>query len=557
MFKKLVGYVTVLSLCAGLSVSTAPAQDRSRDFRKQEKRQVQRDLKEREKRNEEAERRMDLRQRIQPEVDRNAQVLARLEHKDPLAQVYVNSLGQSLVPEEVAPSVTFSFRIIYDYRPNAFAFPDGRIYVTTGLLSTIENEAQLAVVLGHEIAHVTEEHLIDLLRKKETSERRNRILGTVAGAAIGGIVGAKAGRGGAARSVAGVAAGAGAGFGVASLVNRIRRAKFNREQEREADLIGCELAMAGGFDPEEGRQLFVGLHQRYGDRPFKPMNALMGSHPPAADRASNIAAVLAGDLSHPFQSKRASGEIATGTGRFGRMLSAIIRDNGILLAERSDRHDLALESLERAQRYRPNDPRLFWSLGRVYSMIGRTPELRDRAEQMLQMAIQADQRFLYPAIHRDLAYLQAAGSDDYASAMDNLKQYVLGHIATHSTLPSDLEQVYDQLVLFGDNEWTPYGTGTRYALTATRDESPPASPVYSPDVWDSPGDEIGNYDETVALLSSEMRAAMALAQGLQETAGSGSGSQVEDSGNAKARGVKGAAGRIGGAIGGLFGRKKK
>ena len=338
-------------------------------------------------------------------------------------------------------------------------------------------------------------------------------------------------------------------------MNRFRRAKFNQEQEKEADLIGCELAMAGGFDPEAGQQLFAELDQRYGDRPFKPMNALVGSHPPAAVRAANITAVLSGDLSGPFQNKRSSGAIATGTGRFGRMLSATIRDNGILLAERSDRYDLALESLERAQRYRPNDPRLLWALGRVYGMVGRTQESREKAELMLKMAIEADQRYFYPAIHRDLAYLQAAGSDDYASAMDNLKQYVLGHIATHSTLPSDLEQVYDQLVLFGENAWTPYGTGNRYAMTGSREESPPTSPVYSPEIWDTPGDEIASYDETVALLVSERQ--QALATGLQELAAGPEAAVAEGGGKSESRGVKGTASRIGGAIGGLFGRKKK
>ncbi|MEM6769040.1 MAG: M48 family metallopeptidase [Bacteroidota bacterium] len=79
-------------------------------------------------------------------------------------QGYINQVGYRLLPEHAAEQqvvgseVNYRFYVIEDKVPNAFAFPNGMIFIHTGLLDIIENEAQLAAVLGHEIAHVTHEH---------------------------------------------------------------------------------------------------------------------------------------------------------------------------------------------------------------------------------------------------------------------------------------------------------------------------------------------------------------------------------------------------------------
>lgn len=86
-------------------------------------------------------------------------------HPDLMLQGYVNSIGESLVPDyqRNMPAgdpnkIDFRFYVIDDPVPNAFAFPNGMIFVHTGILQIMESEAELAVVLGHEIAHVTHEH---------------------------------------------------------------------------------------------------------------------------------------------------------------------------------------------------------------------------------------------------------------------------------------------------------------------------------------------------------------------------------------------------------------
>lgn len=79
-------------------------------------------------------------------------------YDDPETAAYLEKLGHSLVPEQTPENVKWRFRAVRDLEVNAFALPNGSIYVNSGLLSRMENEAQLAGVLAHEVTHVTNRH---------------------------------------------------------------------------------------------------------------------------------------------------------------------------------------------------------------------------------------------------------------------------------------------------------------------------------------------------------------------------------------------------------------
>ena len=377
--------------------------------------QGKRDLKAQQKVEEEAEKRQELRKEVQPMADRFAEAMVTRKYSDSLVQGYVSSLGQSLVPPDSPASTTFSFRVVQDIYPNASALPDGRIYLTTGMLAHVENEAQLAMVLGHEIGHVIE-----------------------------------------------------------------------------------ELALARGFDPEEAVRFWERQHERFGKRSLRPKigNSLFGSHPRDRVRAENLRALLAADLKSAIDDKRTGGGLVTGTPRFGNVISGLMRDTGTLMAERSDRHDLAIGLLEKARQHRPNDPRLLWALGRTYRMVARTDEKLTEGDSLLATASEQDKRGIYPAIHRDIAYAMASQSEDYAAATEHLRKYVDGHIAVHGRLPLDIDDVYDKMVLFGDNEWMPASAqkaGSAQTIQVSSEVG------YHPTVWDSPAD-LAAYD--AALQSS-------------------------------------------------------
>ena len=281
----------------------------------------------------------------------------------------------------------------------------------------------------------------------------------------------------------------------AIVVNSVIRSRYGKDQEKAADRIGTELALERGFDPEEAARFWERQHERFGKRSLntKIEHSLFGSHPQDRVRAENVRALLASDLRSAIEERRAADGLATGTPRFGSVVSGLMRDTGTLTAERSDRHDLAIGLLEKARSYRPNDPRLLWALARTHRMVARTAAQLAEADSLLATAADQDKRGIYPAIHRDIAYAMASQSEDYAAAAGHLRKYVARHIAVHGKLPADIDDVYDKMVLFGDNEWVPEAAGdTGSAQTALAS----SGARYHPTVWNTPAD-VAAYDSAL------------------------------------------------------------
>src|SRR5258708_18431707 len=132
-------------------------------------------------------------------------------YNNPMLQRYLNAIGQRLVPKD-SPNI-YSFKITLDPVPSAEALSTGTVLVSTGLVSMLDNEAQLAYVLAHEIAHVEKKHRYEVVRmsviepalnkEKEESAAKKRALFSVAlsaaGAGIGGLAGGGRGGGGGGR----------------------------------------------------------------------------------------------------------------------------------------------------------------------------------------------------------------------------------------------------------------------------------------------------------------------------------------------------------------------
>src|ERR1700750_212152 len=115
-------------------------------------------------------------------------------YDNPLAQDYVNRLGQSLVPAD--STRLYAFKITLNPIPEARSLAAGTLYVSSRVLSLVDNEAQLAYILGHEIGHVEHDHWADdvlvskgIIPYNEKQEKKRAIWGAVLGAGVAGLTG--------------------------------------------------------------------------------------------------------------------------------------------------------------------------------------------------------------------------------------------------------------------------------------------------------------------------------------------------------------------------------
>lgn len=150
-------------------------------------------------------------------------------YDQPLTSDYVEAIGARLVSNLEDNQFTFKFSIADQFEPNAFALPGGWVYISRGLLVLANREDELAGVIGHEIAHVTERHA--------AARQRRGILGGVLqipGAIVGAVVGEDIGR---------------LLNAPIETIGHVSLATYSRSQERESDEVGMRLAARSGYDP--------------------------------------------------------------------------------------------------------------------------------------------------------------------------------------------------------------------------------------------------------------------------------------------------------------------
>jgi predicted Zn-dependent protease len=410
----------------------------------------------------------DILDEIQSDLDLLAIEEVSRTYDDRFLQDYVNQLGQSLVPKETPSGTLFSFRVVNDWQPNAFALPDGRIYVTAGLLAFVQNEAQLAVVLGHEIGHVIQGHYVESVKASRsfTKAVMPGLLGALGGALVGGAVKGKEG----------AAVGAVIGLGAGAIYSVVTMNSYNRKQEDEADRMGVTLAMNRGFDPRESVGFFKKLTDEYGEQD-RLKTLLWANHSRNLDRIKTVNALLDTQLASAYNSARTAGNLTVGSGQLTLYISRMVRDISIL-AMNEDRYRLAKTWLDPVVEYRARDPKTLWAIGRVYKTVGRTEADQAKALDYLQRAATIDERNMYPYILRDLGLMQARlGTNQMPAAVESLKKYVRLNIDKYGRYPSDIDEMYDYLLIFGDGKWTaPKLDPVMIRASNLADDQPTAAP---------------------------------------------------------------------------------
>ena len=177
-----------------------------------------------------------------------------------MVNAYINRLGQSLVRNSDA-KVPFTIKVIDNDEVNAFALPGGFFFVNSGLIMAADNEAELAGVMAHEIAHVAARHATKTLTHNQLINLASLPLIFIGGPVVFAMEQA------------------------AGLAVPMSFLKFSRDAELEADLLGMEYEYSAGYDPSAFVQFFEKLGQEKKHK-FAMISKAFATHPMNAERVA-------------------------------------------------------------------------------------------------------------------------------------------------------------------------------------------------------------------------------------------------------------------------------
>jgi predicted Zn-dependent protease len=180
---------------------------------------------------------------------------------------YVAEVGHRLAAASERPDLPWSFQVVDDAAVNAFALPGGPVFVTRGLLAHLENEAQLATVIGHEIGHVTAKHAVSRISKAELAQL---------GLGVGMIFSDTARQ-----------------LGQAELAAmQVLFLKFSRDDENQADELGLRYAYRTKYDVREMPEVFATLKRVSDEGQGSRVPEWLATHPDPENRVEKTEARL-------------------------------------------------------------------------------------------------------------------------------------------------------------------------------------------------------------------------------------------------------------------------
>ena len=292
---------------------------------------------------------------------------------DPDLSFYVASIGKRLAAVSDRPGLPYEFVVLNNDVPNAWALPGGKIAINRGLLMQLDDEAQLAAVIGHEIVHAAARH-------GATQMTQGMLLG------IGG-------------QLAGVAA-QGSGYGAlvtqgSQMGSALWQAHYGRDHELESDFYGMKYMAYAGYDPVaaiELQQTFLKLSE---GRQSSWMDGLFASHPPSQERVEanrRHAKQFSGKTRNRAAFQRAIGQINRDQAAYSK------HQQGIKALGEKD-YAKAEQLFAAASRAQPNEG-LFWnSLGQVQLMNKQASQARSSFNR----ALDANPEYYAPLLGRGLA----------------------------------------------------------------------------------------------------------------------------------------------------------
>jgi predicted Zn-dependent protease len=202
-------------------------------------------------------------QEIQMGKEAAAQVQQSIGYyNDPALQAYVSGIGMKMAKASERPNLPWEFHVVNDASVNAFALPGGFIFVTRGLMTAINDEAELATVVGHEIGHVTNRHSVQQMSKAELAQ-----IGLVAGSILSSDIAKMA--------------------GLASQGLSLLFLKYSRDAENQADKAGFRYALNANYNVSEMANVFQTLDRMSQASGGGKLPEWLSTHPDPGTRVQN------------------------------------------------------------------------------------------------------------------------------------------------------------------------------------------------------------------------------------------------------------------------------
>ena len=272
-----------------------------------------------------------------------------LVYEDALLTTYLSQVVLKLIPPAVSQEMSFVVKVLKHPTPNAFALPHGTFYIHTGMLAQMEDEAQLASVVGHELSHIINRHTLQTFR----TTRQAAAFGTTVG-----VIGAPAGV---------------YGLGVillGSLGTLAAVSGYSQALEDEADAQGLRLMVQAGYDPRAALKVIANLKSYVEEAEIKEP-FFFSTHPLLEERIASYGRLIESDyrVQHGRQGKEEYRTITE---------AALLENVGLEVAK--GRFGLAQKSLEKSLALNANNPKGHFLLAELFRQRG-SPGDKENAEK--------------------------------------------------------------------------------------------------------------------------------------------------------------------------------
>jgi Zn-dependent protease with chaperone function len=313
-----------------------------------------------------------------------------LLYRDNELEVYLNEVARKLQPPEILSRIPFKVLVIKNPYLNAFTFPNGVVYIHTGILARMDNEAQLATLLAHEMTHCTHRHA---LRAFQYHKNKAFSLATVQESQIE------------CNGLRDLSVPLGSTGYMAAVTG------YSQYLETQADMVGLRLISEAGYDPHEAPRLFEHLMQELEEEKIREP-FFFGSHPKLRKRIENYRNFLNTQYNGTNTRIRNADVFLEKTHK-------VILDNAFLDLK-AGRFHAAGRGAEKYLAIKSNDGRVYYLLGEICRQRGKGNDGK-RAEAYYEKAISIDSS--YPEPHKAIGLIYFK-KDQMALARRSFESYL-------------------------------------------------------------------------------------------------------------------------------------